>query len=105
MDGKQIRTAEAVKGSLALPARLDAGTVAGVAADLRARAGLPLRLDGERVRHLGGLGLELLLRAERDWRSAGLAFSITPRSPDLEAALLDFGMDPGLFDGQETPCP
>ncbi|RWR24057.1 STAS domain-containing protein [Sinirhodobacter populi] len=98
MEMGQTRTDETAGNSLVLPARLDAATVAGVAEGLRAQAGAPLRLDGGEVRHLGGLGLELLLRAERDWRRTGQAFAVLPRSQALNDALADFGIDPARFD-------
>ncbi|HEY0212782.1 MAG TPA: STAS domain-containing protein [Paenirhodobacter sp.] len=80
-----------------LPVRLDAATVMQTAVALRDLAGAPLRLDAGSVRHLGGLGLELLLRAERDWRRAGTGFCITPRSAKFDAALTDLGIDPMRF--------
>ncbi|HEY0274496.1 MAG TPA: hypothetical protein VGC31_00275 [Paenirhodobacter sp.] len=98
MNGAPDQAARNAGHSHILPTRLDVGTVARAATDLRVLAGAALQLDAGAVTHLGGLGLELLLRAEGDWRRAALPFSISPRSVAFDTALADFGIDPVRFD-------
>lgn len=78
--------------TLALAPRLDLTHAEQALTAIRAREGQPLVLDAGGVTHLGGLGLQILLAAARSWRAAGLALTISPRSPAFEEALSLFGL-------------
>ena len=48
--------------------------------DLCAARGKPIELDASAVERLGGLCLQALLAAEKQWRADGVAFSIVNAS-------------------------
>lgn len=59
-----------------LDEKLDHAAAAPLRADLLARAGADICLDGRAVRGLGGLCAQVLLAAARLWRANGQAFEI-----------------------------
>lgn len=84
--------------SVILPDRIDLGNVANLAGEIKARSGGDLVLDGGQVRHLGGLGLQLLLATAAHWRANGWRLDLAPRSDALVEALTLFGIAPDVFD-------
>ncbi|WP_041527175.1 STAS domain-containing protein [Paracoccus aminophilus] len=83
-----------------LASRLDLTEASGLAAALNAHSGQPVTLDAGNVEHLGGLCLQVLLAAARQWRETTCEFAITPRSAPFSDALTIFGVDPSEF-GEE----
>lgn len=78
---------------LALPARMDVTAAEELSEALEHLRGTPVQLDGTGVEQAGGLCLQLLAIAARQWREDGLAFELAdPSAPLAEAiALLDLG--------------
>ena len=58
--------------TLLLPAKLDLKAAETLKADILARRGGDLTLDGSAVERLGGLGLQVLLAARKTWAADGL---------------------------------
>jgi chemotaxis protein CheX len=80
--------AEAV---LRLAAALDLNAAAPLAAELLARRGQPLALDGAHVARIGGQCLQVLLAARATWAADGRPFSLIEPSSDLLDALTLLG--------------
>ena len=64
-----------------LPAVLDLGAAGPLWAALNARRGQPVELDASGVERLGGLCLQVLLAAQKQWNADGAAFSVVNPSP------------------------
>jgi chemotaxis protein CheX len=62
--------------ALELPGVLDLAAAAPLLAELRARRGGALNLDGSNVQRLGGLCLQVLLAAQDAWRADGCEFRL-----------------------------
>ena len=63
-----------------LPAVIDAGSAGEVREALLKLRGANLKLDASDVRRIGGLGLQILLAAGRQWRTDGAKFAIVKPS-------------------------
>lgn len=87
---------------LPLPHRVDLSQVGALATAIRAHRGADLVLDAGEVTHLGGLGLQLLLAAARDWQAAGHSLSVQPRSEAFDEALTLFGVGLDAVQAQEA---
>lgn len=74
-----------------LPSRLDLGSIPKVASELNDRRGMAIDIDAGAVRHLGALGLQLLLSAEKEWCAKAIPLRVVPRSAEFDAALRTFG--------------
>jgi anti-anti-sigma regulatory factor len=72
---------------LALPARLDPAAAEELAEALEHLRGLPLVLDGAAVEQPGGLFLQLLAIARRQWQADAQPFRLVDASPALADAL------------------
>ncbi len=72
---------------LALPARMDPAAAEELAEALEHLRGIPLELDGAAVQQPGGLFLQLLAIASRQWQADALPFRIADASPALADAL------------------
>ncbi|PZO65482.1 MAG: hypothetical protein DI498_09200 [Paracoccus denitrificans] len=83
--------------SVILPARLDLATVTEVAEQIIAWRGQPLVIDASELRHLGGLGLQLLLAVQATWQADGLPFAVIHPSDAYELGLRTFGLETGHF--------
>jgi chemotaxis protein CheX len=70
---------------LRLPAVMDLRAAAGLAEELRALRGRPIRLDASGVERLGGLGLQVLLSGRLAWRADRLDFAVTHASDAFRA--------------------
>jgi chemotaxis protein CheX len=66
---------------------LDLAAAAPLKAEIVARRGAPLVVDGSRVQRVGGLCLQVLLAARSTWRSDEQAFTVTGASPDFRNCL------------------
>lgn len=88
---------------IALPARMDSAAAEELAEALEHLRGAPVVLDGAAVDRPGGLYLQLLAIAARQWSADGVEFHLTGASPALSDALvlLDLAR---LFEGDATPC-
>ncbi|WP_371039014.1 STAS domain-containing protein [Rhodosalinus sp. FB01] len=91
---------------LALPARMDPTAAEELSEALEHLRGIPVQLDGAAVQQAGGLCLQLLVIAARQWREDGLAFGLTDRSEALEEALalLDLARVLGSDRGEDQPA-
>ncbi len=85
--------------ALLLSDRLDHATTAALHADLQARRGTALEVDGRKVTFLGTLAAQLLVSAKKTWAQDGLAFHITP-SEDMAAQVDGLGLGEELLDGE-----
>ena len=87
-----VETTPSLAGSLARAARLDLTEAAALRQSLLDRCGRAATLDASGVTLLGGLCLQVLLCAGRDWQALGLEFRIHPRSAAFDAALSTFSV-------------
>ncbi|KEO51758.1 STAS domain-containing protein [Thioclava pacifica] len=85
---------------LALPDRIDLVAVSALHAALGPVTEGPTVIDASNVRHLGALGVQLLVSAALSARASGHSLTITPRSAAFDEALDRFGMT--LDDLQNT---
>lgn len=90
--------------TLTLAPRLDYAACAQLHSDIGAARGRALVLDAGKVTFLGGLALDIVMRARAEWRAQGLDFAITAPSDDLFEGLTVLGVPPdtlipGLTDG------
>ena len=65
---------------LALPAVVDIATVGRLRGEMLDHAADDLELDASGVERIGGLGIQLLLAAEKMWAAQGRRLSITAPS-------------------------
>ena len=98
-------TATAAPGPrrILLPARMDPPAAEEMAEVLEHLRGAPVVLDGAEVERPGGLFLQLLAIACRQWRADGVTFQLMGASPALAdaLALLDLAR---LFEEGDAPC-
>lgn len=78
---------------ITLPQRMDLTAAAPVAGAIAAAAGKAVELDAGSVRHLGGLGLQLLLAAGQQWRRDGVPLHLAQPSEEFLQTLKLFGVD------------
>lgn len=71
---------------LTLPASLDVTTLGPLLAELISLRGAPLTVDGSAVAKTGGLGLQLLISAQRTWAQDSQPLRFIDLSPTLEDA-------------------
>lgn len=77
--------------TVTLPAALDYSSAKSVAEDLIAKRGSPIEIDANLVTRVGGLGLQVLLAAQKTWHSEGLELKIINRSDSFERDLTLLG--------------
>ena len=73
---------------IALPSRMDATAAEELAEALENLRGAPIILDGAAVNRPGGLYLQLLAVAARQWSNDGVEFRLIAASPALADALV-----------------
>lgn len=83
--------------TLTLAPRLDCAACAQLHSDIGAARGKALVLDAGKVTYLGGLALDILLRARSEWRACGLDFGISSPSDDLLEGLAVLGVAPEVL--------
>ncbi|MGY6632361.1 MAG: STAS domain-containing protein [Alkalilacustris sp.] len=88
---------------IVLPARMDPAAAEELAEALEHLRGAPVILDGAAVDRPGGLFLQLLAIAAKQWNADGVPFQLSAPSPSLEDALtlLDLA---SLFQEDAAPC-
>lgn len=77
---------------LVLAKRLDLTEAAMLQLVLLEQKGKAVTLNADKVLHLGGLCLQVLLAAAADWRQRGLRLHIEPRSAAFDSALCTFAV-------------
>lgn len=80
--------------SVPLPEILDLGGATRVAAQLRELRGQDVQIEAGDLQRLSGIGLEMLVAAQMQWRADGKAFSIVNWSEDTTRTLTLLGADP-----------
>ncbi|WP_268839399.1 STAS domain-containing protein [Rhabdonatronobacter sediminivivens] len=80
--------------SVPLPEILDLGGATRVAAQLRELRGQDVQIEAGDLQRLSGIGLEMLVAAQMQWRADGKAFSIANWSEDTIRTLTLLGADP-----------
>ncbi len=86
--------------TLSLPAHLDLAAAAPLKADLLARRGAAIEIDGSGVSRPGALCVQVLLAAAAAWRADGHDFRIVSPSAGLEEGLGRMGAGAMLLGGQ-----
>jgi chemotaxis protein CheX len=81
------------QGVLILPQNLDLMAASVLHSDVLARRGRPLAIDASNVQRFGGLCLQILLSAKREWDASGYAFEIAARSRDFDECARLMGAD------------
>ena len=76
---------------LVLPKVMDLASAAPLKAELLARRGGPLELDGSDVQRMGGLAVQLLLSARATWAADGQPFEVAESSDAMREALSNLG--------------
>jgi chemotaxis protein CheX len=76
---------------LVLPKVMDLASAAPLKAELLARRGGPLELDGSEVQRMGGLAVQLLLSAQTTWAADGQPFRAAESSDAMREALANLG--------------
>ena len=89
---------------IALPARMDPPAAEEMAEVLEHLRGAPVVLDGAGVERPGGLFLQLLAIACRQWRADGVTFQLVGASPALADALSLLDLTRLVEEGC-APCP
>ena len=79
--------------TLTLPQNLDLVAAGVLRQDLLARRGAPLSIDAGNVQRFGGLCLQILVAAKREWQAAGHGFQFAACSPDFEESARLMGAD------------
>ena len=87
--------------TLTLPQNLDLVAAGVLRQDILARRGKALAIDASNVQRFGGLCLQVLIAAKREWDASGHAFQVSARSRDFDecARLMGAG---ALFDLKTT---
>lgn len=85
--------------SVPLPEILDLGGATRVAAQLRELRGQDVQIEAGNLQRLSGIGLEMLLAAQVQWRADGKALSIVNWSEDATGTLVLLGADPSNLCG------
>lgn len=80
-----------------LPEKLNTAGVPSLIADLRARQGGDLVLDASLVEHIGGLALQTLIVAAKDWRDSGLRLDVENVPDSVLAQMRLLGASPDLL--------
>jgi chemotaxis protein CheX len=83
--------------SIQLPANLDLGGAAALAVQLLEARGSELALDASGVQRLTGIGLEVLIAAQKQWRSDGCAFSVSGWTDPVLQTLQTLGAVPAYL--------
>ncbi len=83
---------------LKLPEVFDQRAARSVSQQLMGQIGQSMKIDASEVRRLGGVGVELLIAAQRQWQDDNALFEISDWSKDALDALSRLGCDPGIFD-------
>jgi chemotaxis protein CheX len=82
---------------LELPRRLDCQATGILHETLLARRGEPVTVDAGAVTFLGAIALQLMVSAQAQWRSDGIAFRITPQSRGFTDGVAALGLPPEFF--------
>ena len=83
--------------TLELPEALDLTAAAPLAEDLIKRLGEPLTIDASRVQRLGASCFQVLLSAQRTWKTNGLALTLMGCSERFAEDSRLLGVEPSLF--------
>jgi len=78
---------DSTPASLVLPARLDRSAAIELKSELDAHLGGDITIDGAHLEVIGGLGLQVVYRAQRHWAASGWQFEFTETSDVLSEAL------------------
>ncbi len=76
---------------LRLPPAVDLTSVKLIAEEIAAKRGSPLEIDAGDVMRLGGLGVQLLLSAQRSWEDDGIPVKITKWSDVFQRDIEQLG--------------
>lgn len=87
---------------LKLPQTLDVAAVRAVREDLLVRRGKAVTIDASDLERIGGLGIELLISAKRQWQNDEQALQLVGLSDPVLAAFSDLGLDAVTLDVAET---
>ncbi len=88
--------------TIVLPQTLDLTAVGALRDDVRARRGKPIEFDASQVQRVGGLCLQVLIAAKRDWAAAGVEARFGARSAEFDEAVRLLGAGPFLGLAQTT---
>ncbi|TVP73314.1 MAG: STAS domain-containing protein [Rhodobacteraceae bacterium] len=80
-----------------LPEILDQRAAQKVATLLIEEIGKPIKLDASAITRLGTIGVEMLLAAQRQWQSDGVAFEVCDWSANAEKAIATLGLSTTQF--------
>lgn len=83
---------------LKLPEVFDQRAAQTIALQLIGYIGQAVVIDASAIRRLGGVGVEMLISAQRQWQNDNADFEIKDWSIDAREALTRLGCDPELFD-------
>lgn len=89
--------------NLDLPERLDSSVAGDLYSQISDLTNRDLRLNGEKVRHIGGLCLQVLIAAKEDWQRANHSFLIHSPSEELRGFLSTIGRTDLIQ--SEAACP
>lgn len=87
---------------LKLPQTLDVAAVRAVQKDLLDRRGKATTVDASDVERIGGLGVELLIAAQRLWEEDAVALQFTGVPDAMKGAFFDLGLDVATLDVCKT---
>lgn len=77
-----------------LPDRLDSSAAPALALALSDLRGQPVALDASGVEVIGALACEVMIAAQRQWKTDGHAFTVTQPPARFEAACTALGLQP-----------
>lgn len=75
------------QAELVLSPNMDLMAAGALREDLIARRGSPLAINAGGVQRFGGLCLQVLISAKREWDAASVPFSFTERSRDFDESV------------------
>ena len=87
---------------LKLPQSLDVAALRAVQKDLLDRRGKATTIDASDVERIGGLGVELLIAARRQWLEDAVVLQIIGVPDAMKEAFIDLGLDVATLDVRET---
>lgn len=77
-----------------LPRRLDVSAGLDLREELLRRRGAPLELDASEVESAGGLALEVIVAAARQWEEDGASFALQSPSEAFSSVCRTLGLEP-----------
>lgn len=82
---------------LVLPRIIDRRGAVDLSRLLLERRGSDLTLDARGVERIGGLGAEVLVAADRQWRMDGVRLTVPVWPEAVQSALATLGLDPAFL--------